>query len=178
MNDGGLTILHLSAFFCLFRFYVIWWLLHFNNAACKKRGTKVRGINQIIPIYPSRSEYARKCPKTVSKTSQQTCCLRELRFLDEIKSMCLILTWFLSERPKASKISSFQRKNLLNSFQKCNFRWEKTRKIVWELLHLHACMISAQILYWTYTPCLMILFVTNMFVINHVRVWYPELGIA
>ena len=86
MNDGGLTILHLSAFFCLFRFYVIWWLLHFNNAACKKRGTKVRGINQIIPIYPSRSEYARKCPKTVSKTSQQTCCLRELRFLDEIKT--------------------------------------------------------------------------------------------
>ena len=117
----------------------------FQQRGMQKRGTKVRGINQIIPIYPSRSEYARKCPKTVSKTSQQTCCLRELRFLDEIKSMCSILTWFLSERPKIAKISSFQKKFLLNWFQKYHIE-KNVRKLLENYcmyMHVFLCTNSS-----------------------------------
>ena len=141
MNDGGLTILHLSAFFCLFRFYVIWWLLHFNNAACKKRGTKVRGINQIIPIYPSRSEYARKCPKTVSKTSQQTCCLRELRFLDEIKKVCARF-WhdFYQKGQKLQKFRHF-RKHSLELISEMLY-WEKCQKNRLRIIYIRLKTVS------------------------------------
>ena len=143
----------------------------FQQRGRQKRGTKVRGINQIIPIYPSRSEYARKCPKTVSKTSQQTCCLRELRFLDEIKTR-----FWHDFYQKDQKFRHFRAK-----ISWINFRNVRLRKISETLMGIIACTCMyfyVRILYWTYTPCLMILFVTNMFVINHVRVWYSELGIA
>ena len=142
-----------------------------------KRGTKVRGINQIIPIYPSRSEYARKCPKTVSKTSQQTCCLRELRFLDEIKKVCARF-WhdFYQKDQKLEKFRHF-RKN----FSWIDFRNLILRKMSENRLRITACTCMyfyVRILHWTYTSCLMIFFVTDMFVINHIRVWYSEIGIA
>ena len=108
-----------------------------------KRGTKVRGINQIIPIYPSRSEYARKCPKTVSKTSQQTCCLRELRFLDEIKKVCARF-WhdFYQKDQKLQKFRHF-RKISLELISEISY-WEKCQKIAWELLHVHACFFICE----------------------------------
>ena len=110
-----------------------------------KRGTKVRGINQIIPIYPSRSEYARKCPKTVSKTSQQTCCLRELRFLDEIKKYVLDFDMIFIRKAKNYKNFVISEKFLLNWFQKYHIE-KNVRKLLENYcmyMHVFLCTNSS-----------------------------------